>query len=40
VWSFVTDWAKIGVYRQLEHGTNRHRRFLRLPLHSHARRER
>jgi H+-transporting ATPase len=38
-WSFVTDWAKIGVYEHMGMQTERHRRFLRtlrLPLHSHG----
>jgi H+-transporting ATPase len=38
-WSFLTDWAKIGVYRHMRMQTQRHRRFLdtlRLPLHARA----
>jgi H+-transporting ATPase len=37
-WSFVTDLAKLGVYRRLDHSTTRHRRFLetlRAPLAPH-----
>ncbi len=38
VWSFLTDWAKVAVYRHLGLRTGRHRRFLetlRTPLHPH-----
>jgi len=38
-WSFLTDWAKIGVYGHMEMQTQRHRQFLRLlrlPLHPHG----
>jgi len=40
IWSFLTDWAKIGVYGHMGMETQRHRRFLRLlrlPLHPHGR---
>jgi H+-transporting ATPase len=39
-WSFVTDWAKIAVYRHMRLESPRHRRFLdllRRPLHPHGR---
>jgi H+-transporting ATPase len=39
VWSFVTDWAKVAVYRHLDLQAAHHRRFLvalREALHSHA----
>jgi H+-transporting ATPase len=38
-WSFLTDWAKIGVYGHVGMRAERHRRFLqllRLPLHPHG----
>jgi H+-transporting ATPase len=34
LWSFVTDWAKVGVYRHMSMQTRRHRRFLRALQHS------
>ena len=39
VWVFIEDWAKLHVYRHLELGTRRHRKFLdrvKEPLHAHA----
>ena len=39
VWVFIEDWAKLHVYRHLELGAKRHRKFLeqiKKPLHSHA----
>jgi H+-transporting ATPase len=39
VWSFVTDWAKVAVYRHMDLQGRHHSRFLaavRMPLHSHG----